>query len=207
MESIAQDSNSLLIEETSQIIDANESGTAIDCNSGSDWYDCGYAKRAAGVYSSQDSFVSPSARLFYSDDNQYVLVRQTFGISRWVLRFANSVTLNGTTGTPVLFAQMPSSGATTSDDPEIGTYNVVENGDSSRITTDVTATVSRNDFAGADITNLGYLREGINNRMRVRKRAGGAYVRISTVGYPFAIERVAALVDPISTRRDVVEVT
>ena len=43
--------------------------------------------------------------------------------------------------------------------------------------------------------------------MRVRKRAGGAYVRISTVGYPFAIERVAALVDPISTRRDVVEVT
>lgn len=207
MEAIAEDVSSLLVQETSQVIDANTGSSTIDCNSGSDWYDCGYAKRAAGVYSSQDSFAALTSRLYYSEDNKYVLARQSFGISRWVLRFVDSVTLNGTTGTPVLFAQMPAVGAATSDDPEIGTYNVVENGDSSKITTDVTMTVSRNDFAGADITNLGYLREGINNRMRVRKRAGGAYLRIATVGYPFAIERVAALVDPISTRRDVVEVT
>ena len=199
MQAIAQDFSNLLFEETDQIIDANSGSGTIDANSGSDWYDCQFARRAAGIYSSQDSFVAPTARKYYDPTNTYVLERVNFTIDRWVIR---RVSDNYT-----LFAQMPARGATTSTEIEIGEYHIVPNGQAANITSDVIGTFSESNFEAADIDVLENLREGINNRMRVRKRSGSAYVRIESIGYPFAIERVAALVDPISPRRTVVEVT
>lgn len=125
---------------------------------------------------------------------------------RWVIRFANATTANGSSSQPVLFAQHESILGLISDDVEANDYNMLDNGVWSASAT-VTGSADISDFEGADVTILENLREGINNRMRVRKRAGGAYLKIHTVGYPFAIERVAALVDPASPRRDVVEVT
>ena len=125
---------------------------------------------------------------------------------RWVIRFVTATTANGASTRVVLFAQNASQAGIVSDDLEIGVYNMLTNNTWSSTAT-VTGTADRSDFSGAEITNLGNLREGINNRMRVRKRAGSAYVKIRSLGYPFAVERVAALVDPISPRRAVVEVT
>ncbi len=122
---------------------------------------------------------------------------------RWVIRFVNATTANGASSQVVLFAQNAGSTGIVSDDVEVGLYNMLTNNTWSASAT-VTATADISDFGAADITNLGNLREGINNRMRVRKRTGAAYLRILTEGYPFAIERVAAYVDPTSARREVV---
>jgi hypothetical protein len=209
MEAIAEDDTAILFEETTETIDGNAAGTTIDANAGSAAYDCQFARRASGVYATQDTSVALTSRKYYNDNNSYVFERITFGgESRWVIRWANATTVNGASGQPVLFAQVPVSGfvAVSSDDPEIGTYHLAPNGSFSS-TTVVTGTVSRNDFVGSDLTELGDLQEGMNNRMRVRKRAGAAYIKIRSTGYPFAIERVAALVDPISTRRTVTEIT
>ena len=209
MEAIAQDDTALLFEETTETIDGNATGSTIDGNSGSAAYDGQYARRAAGAYATQDTSVALTSRKYYNDNNSYVFERISFGSdTRWVIRWANATTVNGASGQPVLFAQVPVSGfvAVSSDDPEIGTYHLAPDGAFSS-TTVVTGTVSRNDFVGSDLTELGDLQEGMNNRMRVRKRAGAAYIKIRSTGYPFAIERVAALVDPISTRRTVTEIT
>lgn len=199
MQAIALSSSNLLFEDPDFIIDGNTGSGTIDANAGSDNYDCQFALRAGGIYSSQDSFVAPTSRKYYDPTNTYVLERVTFTIDRWVIR---RVSDNHT-----LFAQMPDRGPTTSTEIEIGEYHIVPNGVAANISSDVIGTFSESDFEGADIDLLENLIEGINNRMRVRKRSGSAYVRIASVGYPFAIERVAALVDPISPRRSVVEVT
>jgi hypothetical protein len=209
MEAIAQDDTALLFEETTETIDGNATGSTIDGNSGSAAYDCQYARRAAGVYATQDTSVALTSRKYYNDTNSYVFERITFsGEPRWVIRWANATIVNGASGQPVLFSQVPFSGfvAVASDDPEVGVYHYAPNGVHTP-TSVVTGTMSRNDFTGADVTNLGNIQEGMNNRMRVRQRAGSAYIKIRSLGYPFAIERVAALVDPISTRRTVTEIT
>lgn len=253
MESIAEDTSTVLFQETTETIDGNASGSTIDGNAGSAAYDCQYSLRAAGTYASQDSFVSLVDRKYYSDGNYYVLERigletvqdenlvignwyeiatagtttwtsigaasnasgtkfQATGVGsgtgtaktlRWVIRFVDPTTANGTSTRVVLFAQNAGLSGIVSDDVEVGTYNMLTNNTWSASAT-VTGTADISDFGAADVTNLGTLREGINNRMRVRKRTGGAYVKILTLGYPFAIERVAAYVDPSSARREVV---
>ena len=199
MEAIAEDNTALSFVETTQILDANANfGSTIDANSGSATYDCQYALRASGVYATQDTSVAETSRKYYSDDLRYVFERITFNSqSLWVIRWANATTANGASGQPVLFAQFEEK-----QDPELGVYTLAPNGVYSS-SYPVTGSIAKSSFEDAEITELGDLIPGVNDRLRVRKRAGAAYIKISSLAYPFAIERVAVLVDPVSNRRTV----
>lgn len=177
--------------------------------------DFGYAVAITGVYSSQDTFIAATSRVYNSTTGIYQMIRLlnpaglSDGVYRWVIRFATATTVNSATASQVvIYAQDYAAPATVvSDDPEIGQYEYCPNGvGANRDETDMLK-ISKSEFAYADVLDLGYLREGLNSRMKMKVRAETGYVRLSSTGYPFALERVAANAEEIGLHRGVIDVS
>lgn len=123
----------------------------------------------------------------------------------WVIKFANNTSVNQTTDTEVVVYKQ--TGSPISDEVENGAYQyTVYVSGTPTLQADQTASILTSNFADAESNDMGYLREGINNRMRCRLRYGAMYVRIGSTGWPWALERVAIDAEPISRRRTVIDV-
>lgn len=124
----------------------------------------------------------------------------------WVIKLAADAAVNQNTDAEVVVFKQKNNNPM-SDDVEFDDYEyVVYNAGTPVVQSDQTVDVKISTFAAAESTDMGYLREGINNRMRCRIRSGAMYVRIGSTGWPWAIERVAIAADPISQRRTVIDV-
>ena len=124
----------------------------------------------------------------------------------WVIKLADDAAVNQSTATEVVVFKQKNNNPM-SDDVELDDYEyVVYSAGTPVVQSDQTVDVKISTFAAAETTDMGYLREGINNRMRCRIRAGAMYLRIGSTGWPWAIERVAVAADPISQRRTVIDV-
>jgi hypothetical protein len=161
-----------------------------------------YARTTVGTYTTQDTFVKPLSRVYEDPDSRYELVRDTFGgFDRWGIRFQDG-------GRPV-FVQQQVNGEY-AEDPAVGEYRYVVTDESGTIIatlSNVTANVAATAFESSTVTNLGNLVEGENNRMKCRVRANAIFLRLSSSGYPFALERIGASLAPVGPRRTVVDVT
>jgi hypothetical protein len=123
----------------------------------------------------------------------------------WVIKRAEDAAVNQDTSAEIVVFKQ--TGTPLSDEVQNGDYSyIVYDAGTPKVRNTETVDIRISTFAAADITDFGYLREGINNRMRCRIRAGAMYVRIGSTGWPWAIERVAVEADPISRRRTVVDV-
>jgi hypothetical protein len=123
----------------------------------------------------------------------------------WVIKRAENAAVNQNTSAEIVVFKQ--TGTPLSDEVENGNYSyIVYDAGTPKVRNTETVDIRISKFAAADTTDFGYLREGINNRMRCRIRAGAMYVRIGSIGWPWAIERVAVEADPISRRRTVVDV-
>lgn len=176
--------------------DGGASGSSV-----TDYLDGQYSDPIAGVYTTQDTFVSPIDRVYENSTSRYQLVRDDFGgITRWGIRFQD-------TQIPV-FAQQQLNGEY-AEDPSIGEYRYMVTdiyGAVLSTLSTVTAAVSASISENATITTLGNVTEGANNRMRCRIRANAMFLRLESSGYPFAIERIAANLQPVGPRRSVIDV-
>jgi hypothetical protein len=161
-----------------------------------------YARTTVGTYTTQDTFVKPLSRVYEDSDSRYELVRDTFGgFDRWGIRFQDG-------GRPV-FVQQQVNGEY-AEDPAVGEYRYVVTDESGTIIatlSNVTANVAATAFESSTVTNLGNLVEGENNRMKCRVRANAIFLRLSSSGYPFALERIGASLAPVGPRRTVVDVS
>jgi hypothetical protein len=220
-EAIAEDVNSLLV---SSVISITASGgnanlstsgggagsdtqVAPDYNGGGasqtvdSYLDGQYARPVEGAFTSQDTFLDPLLRAYEDDSSTYELIRDDYGGgSRWYIRFQNS-------SLPV-FEQQQVNGQY-AEDPSVGEYRYTVTNSAGAIVASlatVTDAVSINIFEGATLTDLGNLAEGANNRMRCRVRANAMFLRMTSSGYPFALERVAANLQPVGPRRTVIDV-
>ena len=132
-------------------------------------------------------------------------------VVRWVIKYATNSTVNSTSASEVvLYGQQHSSLTPVSEDIDKGTYlwlTALSGGPEGTFDSSKTASITAAFFVGAEANVFGYLREGINNRMRCRLRYGAMYVEISSTGWPWAIERVAIDAEPISRRRTIVDVS
>lgn len=217
-EAIAETINSITVSSVLEITadggDADETSftTTYDGGDANDavtsYLDGQYSEDIAGSYTTQDTFVSPLSRVYENDISRYELIRDTIdGAVRWYIRFQD----NGVypvTNRPV-FLQQQFNGEY-AEDPTVGEYRYVVTDETGAIVSTlstVTAEVTASTFDGATVTDLGNLTEGANNRMRCRVRANAMFLRLSSSGYPFAIERVAANIQPVGPRRAVIDVT
>lgn len=161
-----------------------------------------YAQPTPGTYTTQDTFVAPLSRVYEDSDSRYELVRDTFGgVDRWGIRFQDDQR-------PV-FVQQQVNGEY-AEDPSVGEYRYVVTDESMSIIAtlaNVTAKVAATAFETTTVTSLGNLVEGENNRMKCRVRANAIFLRLSSTGYPFALERIAASLAPVGPRRTVVDVS
>jgi hypothetical protein len=157
-----------------------------------------------GTYTTQDTFLDPLRRVYEDNDSAYELVRGSIGgATRWYIRFQS-----GDYEDFPLFVQQQVNGQY-AEDPSVGEYRYTVTNSSGGIVSTlstVTDSISINLFEGATVTSLGNLAEGANNRMRCRVRANAMFLRLSSSGYPFAIERIAANLEPVGPRRTVIDV-
>ena len=173
----------------------------------SSYTDCGYAVSPLGVYTSQDSFVSLTNQIYTNSSGVYRLLYDNVNSYWYIVFVANTYSNSLTASKPIVYIQQPVLPSTVnSTDPEVGQYEYLPNGDLSLITESDMVKIDKSEYATADVVNLGKLREGLNNRMRCRIRAESIFVKISSSGYPFAMERVAADADVVGNRKTVVEV-
>ena len=127
----------------------------------------------------------------------------------WVIKFATNSSVNQTTDAEVVvFKQKSLSPMSDEVEGDLLDAIVYDNAATPipQIVSTQTVDINISNFADADVTDMGYLREGINNRMRCRIRAGAMYVRIGSTGWPWSLERVAVAADSISARRTVIDV-
>jgi hypothetical protein len=161
-----------------------------------------YARPVPGTYTTQDTFVKPLSRVYEDSDSRYELVRDVFGgVTRWGIRFQDG-------DRPVFVQQQVNSEY--AEEPSVGEYRYVVTDETNAIVatlSTVTANIAATQFEGATTTNLGSLQEGENNRMKCRVRANAIFLRVTSTGYPFAIERIGASLTPVGPRRTVVDVT
>lgn len=173
----------------------------------SSYTDCGYAVSPLGVYTSQDSFVSLTNQIYTNSSGVYRLLYDNVNLYWYIVFVANTYSNSLTASKPIVYIQQPVLPSTVnSTDPEVGQYEYLPNGNLSLITESDMAQIDKSEYSTADVVNLGKLREGLNNRMRCRIRAESIFVKISSSGYPFAMERVAANADIVGDRKTVVEV-
>ena len=223
-EAIAENINNVLVEDLASTVYDGEGPSEVQTvflDGGAynevftTYEDFGYAVAITGVYSSQDTFIVSTSRVYNSTTGIYQMIRiqnpagLSDGVYRWVIRFATATTVNGGTASQVvIYAQDYAAPATiVSDDLEIGQYEYCPNGvGANRDETDMLK-ISKSEFTFADVLDLGYLREGLNNRMKMKVRAETGYVRLSSTGYPFALERVAANAEEIGLHRGVIDVS
>jgi hypothetical protein len=167
-----------------------------------------YARPTSGTYTTQDTFVKPLSRVYEDSDSRYELVRDDFGgVTRWGIRFQDTG-IDPVPNRPV-FVQQQVNGEY-AEEPSVGEYRYVVTDETGAIVatlSTVTASVAATQFEGATITSLGDLTEGENNRMKCRVRANAIFLRLSSSGYPFAIERIGASLAPVGPRRTVADVT
>lgn len=161
-----------------------------------------YARTTAGTYTTQDTFVKPLSRVYEDTDSRYELVRENFGgVTRWGIRFQD--------GDRPVFVQQQVNGEY-AEEPSVGEYRYVVTDETNAIVatlSDVTASIAATQFEGATTTSLGDLTEGENNRMKCRVRANAIFLRLTSSGYPFAIERIGASLAPVGPRRTVADVS
>lgn len=172
-----------------------------------EYLDGQYSDPTPGTYTTQDTFVSPLNRVYENDISRYELVRASIGgFDRWCIRFQDDGVYPVTNR--IVFVQQQSNGEY-AEDPSVGEYRYVVTNEAGTIVSTlstVTASVSAAVSEGATVTSLGNLTEGANNRMRCRIRANAMFLRLESSGYPFAIERIAANLQPVGPRRAVIDV-
>lgn len=222
-EAIAENVNNILVEDFVAISYDGEAPTStqtVTLDGGlyntvfTTYQDFGYAVSITGVYASQDTFVSPLLRIYTSTTGIYEIRRiqnpaaLSDNVYRWVVRFATNTTVNGGSSQVVVYAQdFTAPSVVVSDDLEVGQYEYCPNGvGANRVENDMLM-MSKSEFTYADVLELGYLKEGLNSRMKMKVRAETGYVRLSSTGYPFALERVAANAEEIGLHRGVIDVS
>ena len=170
-----------------------------------------FAKSVIDVYTVQETFSSEEDRAYRDSINRYEIVRAWGSGSnfRWVIRFVT--TGPDPAGIPrVVYLQRTVDSQTNIVDPTISLYDhIVTDNDSSVLDTDTSSAVeiSQEGFEDATVTELGNIEEGVNNRLRCRVRGNAAFLRIESLGYPFATERIGIDVTPLGPRRGVVDPT
>lgn len=154
-----------------------------------------------GLYTSQDTFVSPLLRVYEDPTSKYELKRDTIdGALRWYIGVQ-------ATGYPV-YVQQQTNGVY-AEDQRIGEYrytNVDPAGNILATVASDTISVTASVFGAVTTTELGSIAEGANNRLRCRIRDNAMFVRVRSSGYPFAFERVGLNVQPVGPRRTVRDV-
>lgn len=209
---------------------AGDAQTAPDYDGGNvatdaytDYLDGQYVPVQDGTYTTQDTFVDEISRVYEDGSSTIELSRQDVTISgsttnRWVIRFQDSSS-EGQVGR-IIAVQNISNGVY-AEDPTVGEYYaVVTDGDFDLSAGSISAvlngtgglarveySVAAAEFADLTTTDLGNITNGANNRLRCRVRANAAFLRFSSSGYPFAMERVGLNVDPVGPRRTVIDVT
>ena len=165
------------------------------------YLDGAYATSATGVYTSQDTFVSPLLRVFENPTSQFQLTRGSIGgATRWYISFQVD-------DFPV-YVQQQVNGAY-ADDPTVGEYRFTNIDSTGAIVATLatdTASVSASGFSAATVTDIGNIAEGANNRLRCRVRDNAMFVRVRSSGYPFAFERVGLNLQVVGPRRTVRDV-
>jgi hypothetical protein len=125
----------------------------------------------------------------------------------WLIRFKDPTINNSTSDSETVVMIQESTGETNPDEVQSGTYRFISYRTGSPQKTSIpSAAVRASKFDAAEFNYMGYLREGINNRMRCRFRYGVMYVRIESTGWPWVLERVAMDVEIASARKSVVDV-
>ena len=167
-----------------------------------------FAKSVVDVYTVQETFVAEADRVYRDSINRYEIVRawdDGTGKLRWVIRFVNAPDV-----AQVVYLQGTVDGQANVTDPTLDDYDHVVTDDDLTVLdtdTDSRVRVTQEGFADATVTDLGQIEEGINNRLRCRVRGNAAFLRITSTGYPFAMERVGIDVIPLGPRRGVVDPT
>lgn len=167
-----------------------------------------FAKSVVDVYTVQETFVTEADRVYRDSINRYEIVRawdDGTGKLRWVIRFVNAPDV-----AQVVYLQGTVDGQTDITDPTLDNYDHVVTDDDATVLdtdTDSNVRVTQESFEDATVTDLGSIEEGINNRLRCRVRGNAAFLRITSSGYPFAMERVGIDVIPLGPRRGVVDPT
>lgn len=185
-----------------------DGGVASDAaNAPLTYLDGQYAIGVAGTYTTQDTFVPDASRIYEDSLSRYQLVRSSVGgANRWVIRFQNDG-LYPVVNRPV-FVQQQSNGEYALD-PAVGQYWYAvtdETGAIQSTLSNVTVVVNPTTFDASVVTSLGNLSEGANNRMKCRVRANAMFLRMSSSGYPFSIERASMNLLPVGPRRTVIDV-
>ena len=168
-----------------------------------------FAKSVIDVYTVQETFTAEADRVYRDSINRYEIVRDwgTTGNLRWVIRF---VAPPEPGGPQVIYLQRTVDSQTNITDPTLGSYDhIVTDNDTTVLDTDTSSRVrvTQEGFSDATVTELGEIEEGVNNRLRCRVRGNAAFLRISSLGYPFAMERVGIDANPLGPRRGVVDPT
>lgn len=165
------------------------------------YVDGAYATSATGLYTSQDTFVSPLLRVFENATSQFQLTRGSIGgATRWYISFQVD-------DFPV-YVQQQVNGAY-ADDPSVGEYRFTNIDSTGAIVATLatdTVSVSASVFSGLTVTDIGNIAEGANNRLRCRVRDNAMFVRVRSSGYPFAFERVGLNLQVVGPRRTVRDV-
>jgi hypothetical protein len=166
-----------------------------------DYVDGAYATSATGLYTSQDTFVSPLLRVFENPTSQFQLTRGSIGgATRWFISFQVD-------DFPV-YVQQQVNGAYP-EDPSLGEYRFTNIDSTGAIVATVatdTVSVTTSQFEGATVTDIGNIAEGANNRLRCRVRDNAMFVRVRSSGYPFAFERMGLNIQVVGPRRTVRDV-
>jgi hypothetical protein len=168
-----------------------------------------FAKSVIDVYTVQETFTAEADRVYRDSINRYEIVRDwgTTGNLRWVIRF---VAPPEPGGPQVIYLQRTVDSQTNITDPTLASYDhIVTDNDTTVLDTDTSSRVrvTQEGFSDATVTELGEIEEGVNNRLRCRVRGNAAFLRISSLGYPFAMERVGIDANPLGPRRGVVDPT
>lgn len=175
-----------------------------------------YVNPYAGTYTTQDTFVKPTSRVYEDTTSSYDLSRQNVTIggqttTRWCIAWQFS--------DRIVAVQQLSNGAY-AEDPTIGKYYaVVSDGSFDDAAGAIIATldgangrdkveysIAADAFAEQTLTSLGNLQPGANNRMLCRVRTEAAYVRVESTGYPFVMERTSINAEPVGQRRKVINI-
>ncbi len=171
-----------------------------------------FAKSVIDVYTVQETFTAEADRVYRDSINRYEITRVwedpvASSNFRWVVRF---VVPPETGGPQVVYLQRTVDSQTNITDPTIALYDhIVTDDDATVLDTDTSSSVevTQEGFDEATVTELGDIEEGVNNRLRCRVRGNAAFLRISSLGYPFAMERVGIDANPLGPRRGVVDPT
>jgi len=152
-------------------------------------------------YNTTDTLIADTlARTYYSLDNRVFNANPVAGSNNWTVDFPDPYGIGYWE-----FASRDETYTNTSADTPGGTY-VYSPAPALSLPNTITAPhliVSSGTFQNANSVELGELLPGRNDALRCRVRDQAAYVRINSLGVPWALERMSVLVDPVTHTNNV----